>query len=519
MRDDTGALQALVEEFVHADSRTERQSLMEPLIFQWTGQTGEYAHHYQSPMDTRKIGALESFYGYNVDKPNGSGQQYAELYEGVFNDLVDTIYFQLAARTHLYSFFKTIDWQENPDTGTWEGDFSAAIKPLAALVEQHPDSAQDLIDDIRQALHGVNVYNDINTLRFDESLIDVVEILDSSDFSESTLNLLKGIAFLGTDEADTLTTTPDRPYLYGLDGDDTLSGLDGNDVLDGGKGNDVLNDGYGSDRIIFNLGDGQDTLNHYDKYSYYSYTDTVVFGEGIALADITRDRIDNHLILRVSDTGDQLTISDWFDSTRHQIDAFELADATTYSANQFLASVQDISGNNTLMGDAGDNVLYGGGGGDTLIGEDGNDILIGGEGSDRYVFTAGSGEDQILDFTLDEGTIPDVDTAYFSTGIEAHELWLSQDGDDLKITRLQSNDNDTTYTLTADEVLVRDWYVSENHELDVIATDTGMLSNEKIDQLVNALSTYELPAATGDALTQEMQTALQQAVVESWVSS
>jgi hypothetical protein len=96
-RDETGELKKLVGQFVNAETRAERQALMEPIIFAWTGQEGDYRKHYQSPVDARKIGALESFYGYEVDNPRGSGQQYARMYDGYFDNLVNTVFYQMAA--------------------------------------------------------------------------------------------------------------------------------------------------------------------------------------------------------------------------------------------------------------------------------------------------------------------------------------------------------------------------------------------------------------------------------------
>ncbi|WP_445306621.1 calcium-binding protein [Microcoleus vaginatus] len=59
-------------------------------------------------------------------------------------------------------------------------------------------------------------------------------------------------------------------------------------------------------------------------------------------------------------------------------------------------------GSDKLCGDEGNDTLYGGKGDDCLIGGLGNDILSGGIGRDRFVLTAGSGPDQITDFTKGE---------------------------------------------------------------------------------------------------------------------
>jgi hypothetical protein len=53
----------------------------------------------------------------------------------------------------------------------------------------------------------------------------------------------------------------------------------------------------------------------------------------------------------------------------------------------------------TLYGRAGNDLLEAGPNNDTLIGGRGNDTLEGGAGVDHFVFTAGDGQDEILDFT------------------------------------------------------------------------------------------------------------------------
>ncbi|HEX2117407.1 MAG TPA: M10 family metallopeptidase C-terminal domain-containing protein [Alphaproteobacteria bacterium] len=55
-------------------------------------------------------------------------------------------------------------------------------------------------------------------------------------------------------------------------------------------------------------------------------------------------------------------------------------------------------GDDTLNGEAGDDFLFGEAGADTLVGGSGNDALAGGLGANVFVFGAGSGFDDILDF-------------------------------------------------------------------------------------------------------------------------
>jgi Ca2+-binding RTX toxin-like protein len=74
----------------------------------------------------------------------------------------------------------------------------------------------------------------------------------------------------GTAANDVLTGGFGSDKLYGLGGNDVLNGGDGNDSLYGGDGNDILAGGTGSDYLeggtgndvyVWNLGDGDDTIN------------------------------------------------------------------------------------------------------------------------------------------------------------------------------------------------------------------------------------------------------------------
>ena len=87
--------------------------------------------------------------------------------------------------------------------------------------------------------------------------------------------------------------------------------------------------------------------------------------------------------------------------------------------------------NDTLLGNNGDDILFGNLGNDLLNGSDGNDFLsggfeddslIGGLGSDRFLLSANSGIDTILDF--EDGT----DLLTLANGITFSQLAISQSG-------------------------------------------------------------------------------------------
>jgi Ca2+-binding RTX toxin-like protein len=222
--------------------------------------------------------------------------------------------------------------------------------------------------------------------------IDRVEFADGTVWDAA---FLSAAPISGSEQDDYLQAwVGENTSLQGLGGDDTLYGNDGNDILAGGVGNDYLNGNAGNDTYLFNLGGGQDTI------SDYHYTagdvDTIRFGAGIAVSDVTFGRSGYDLVLSINGTTDQLAIQNWGYGNDYRIDRVEFADGTVWDAAQLqtFASTAPVSGteeSNSLQAWAGENAtLQGLGGDDALYGNDGNDILDGGAGSDYLSGSTGN---------------------------------------------------------------------------------------------------------------------------------
>jgi Ca2+-binding RTX toxin-like protein len=150
-------------------------------------------------------------------------------------------------------------------------------------------------------------------------------------------------------------------FVFGGDGDDTLTGGGGNDTLTGGAGNDIyLFDAgmaLGLDTID-EAGGGTDTLD-------FSAT---TLGVVINLSVSTTQHVNLNLTLALS-----------AGNTIENVAGGAGNDALT--GNNL---------NNVLIGGGGDDTLTGGLAGDTLDGGAGDDRLVGGAGNDTYRFDADS---------------------------------------------------------------------------------------------------------------------------------
>ena len=126
-------------------------------------------------------------------------------------------------------------------------------------------SLADLILDLGSGFDAFNSNNIVVVGTGGANTFDLTGI--TAYVNSATFSLLEGNdTFLGSNLAE---------FVYGGDGDDTLSGNGGNDILIGDAGNDVLNGGAGDDMLFG--GGGNNT------YSGGTGSDTVYFnGEEVS---------------------------------------------------------------------------------------------------------------------------------------------------------------------------------------------------------------------------------------------
>lgn len=232
--------------------------------------------------------------------------------------------------------------------------------------------------------------------------------------------------------------------LYGEDGDDVIRGGYGNDLLVGGKGNDLIYGDRGTDIFLYNPGDGIDTIWESNDSEV---NDTIRFGAGITLSDLTFTRLNNNdlsIAVNLSGNEGEIVIKDQFSTSGSDgsVEILEFDDTSTFdllSLNHTLTgtaagetlygvreggnindSIYGMGGNDTIRGYSGEDDLYGGAGNDIIYGGDGDDIIEGGagadtlrgeNGADRFVFGLDALDgtaDTIVGFSLAQGDMLDV---------------------------------------------------------------------------------------------------------------
>jgi Ca2+-binding RTX toxin-like protein len=140
------------------------------------------------------------------------------------------------------------------------------------------------------------------------------------------------------------------------------------------------------------------------------------------------------------------------------------------------------TGNDYISGGNGRDILHGGQGDDQLQGGLGRDTLIGGRGSDTYIFSKLDGQDIIRNYDADPNN---VDTLQFAD-LTHDELWFSRQRGDLVIDVIG----------TDDKVTIKNWYLSDDFQLDAVETSDLVLQNDQVNQLVNAMAQFDAPSAS-----------------------
>ncbi len=158
---------------------------------------------------------------------------------------------------------------------------------------------------------------------------------------------------VGGAQNDVISSGNGWDFLDGGDGNDALYSGGGNDILRGGPRGDLLVGGAGNDTYVFNRGDGPDVvIDDYRSLQWVSDNpgslgstgsyrqvqadagrDTLAFGPGIAVSDITIVLAGGTLTVTVKDPAnpdalDRIAMQDWT-NPMNRIETFVFADGTT----------------------------------------------------------------------------------------------------------------------------------------------------------------------------------------------
>lgn len=539
VNDENGQLKALVEQFLQAGNVAERSSVLESILFQWVGETGDYEQHYESLIDRRKIHTLEAFYGYELPDPRGAGWQYAELYERLFQQFSNTMYSQLVGQTHLQNYYETIVHTSGGQDETIINFDALTEKLLYDLGDLTETDSQDLLTELYLMIDGLNPYEGTSfsnnegqsITAFKQQVRDYIgtDVIDAlfegylgkidQDLeaklrlsADRLLNFAAGLTIYD----DQAVGTSGDDWLNGLLGDDEIDAGAGDDTIVGGLGDDRLKGGLGNDQYVYNIGDGNDSIyndssdNAADSILIHGIIKSELIlnkqGDDLLIrfknmdgsirveGQFTNEGVNNHHVQEiVLDDGSKIdTRVDTFNSVNQDI----TKDADVYHATLNNDTINTLGGDDALFGKGGDDSLSGGAGNDRIYGDEGNDVidggddhdfLFGGDGDD--VLIGGTGNDILrgnegndrFKFNLGDGidAISDSvgnNTVELGEGITASDLVGSRSGNDL-ILDFVGNSND--------QITLSEFFNGINYSQNwsLALSDGSQLSSDQLAQL------------------------------------
>ncbi|MEW6740894.1 MAG: calcium-binding protein [Nitrospirota bacterium] len=496
-------LKGLIEQFIATTDTAARSSLMDQILFKWTGSDGIDPNSRGGSIDARKLAVLEKFFGqpfvsqYGVNPIPESAILLKEAYRG----LSEMMYSQLMAQTHLKPLYEKITYTWDDATQSVKTDMSAVIADLQNSLTTDAEQGKQLLGEFSRTIRGFGAQEMMNYLNFRETFINIDPelgwIIDSAGLPIIDLNVeghnryphfegitdaeaIKGsVTWLGgalngslgndviygTTISEFLINESGNATLVAGGADDTILAGAGDDILDGGSGNDMLFGEAGNDTYIFRVGSGQDTIIDSDPTA--GNTDKIWLGSNLTPDDITLRRIVNDLVVRINDTTDKLTVRGFFknDSPLNRIEQIQFMDGTIWDVNEMYnrvalsSNIDDViygsPNNDTLRGFDGDDTIYGQGGNDVLYGDSGLDKLYGGAGEDildggtgNDTLDGGTGNDTYIfgrgsgqDIISDNDATPDnIDTILFDSSIQPSAVSLRRNGEDLILKIADSTD-------------------------------------------------------------------------------
>jgi Ca2+-binding RTX toxin-like protein len=232
--------------------------------------------------------------------------------------------------------------------------------------------------------------------------------------------------------------------MLGNSANNVLSGGAGDDVLDGAAGNDVMSGGTGND----------------------------VYVVGVA----------TDVVSEASDEGSDTVRSSVTRTLGANVENLVLLGTTAINGAGNAAS-------NSLTGNSAGNTLSAGDGADTLDGGAGNDTLAGGAGADSYLFGRGHGTDTIVE---NDAATAISDSVVFGVGIVQADTVYRHIGNDLEV----------SIANTTDKLLVKDWYLGAQYQVEVFRyADGATVTSAQVAGLISAMAGFGGSSALANAGT------------------
>lgn len=120
------------------------------------------------------------------------------------------------------------------------------------------------------------------------------------------------------------------------------------------------------------------------------------------------------------------------------------------------------------------------------------------------MFGRGDGQDRI---TENDNTAGNTDMLQFAAGVAADQLWFRRVGSNLEVSIIGTDDKST----------ISNWYSGNSYHVEQFKTADGkVLTDTRVQALVEAMAAFSPPAAGQTTLPANYQTALTPVLAANW---
>ncbi len=359
-----------------------------------------------------------------------------------------------------------------------------------------------------------NYYAELGYIQYDNGLMLTADIIrtmlvSGTEGDDTISGFVRPDVIEGMGGNDILYGREGNDFVFGNEGDDFVYGEQGDDRLGGGPGSDFLEGGPGDDTYYYNLEDGNDIINNFEEDSFgQDRNDVIAFGEGISSSDVSLSQEGGDLVITVLPTGNTVTVpyhfTDIEGGTKAAISRITFQDAVSWSTQDIsdIIATGEASSANNIVGTDEDDALFGTEEDNVLVGGLGDDWMFGGEGNDEYRYSAGDGNDEIINMF----TLPEDQNSLVIDGIAPADIWFQMDEVHLIIGVVGSDDS----------VLVYAWANDENNQLDTIVANGQTITRLEIIELINLMAAYTSPIGAGNSMAQATADAILPEISARW---
>ena len=351
MRDESGELKQLVENFIAANDETNRKELLRQILYKWTGANKVTVASGGNHYDGQKLHVIEQFVGKEFKGVNNDGHPNiwaAAFLNDCYTRIADYVYYNLMVQSYdnFKKLYNLLELEYDFESNKVVCNFDKVIEYIDNELAKDETMGIGKLLETTQIIKALGVDKKEGYEKYFEHFNSL-----KKEYGE-ILKAIDKLTINGTDEADVIegTTGADAVFAGGGDdniktrqGDDLVYGGDGNDTIDTCEGDDVIYAGAGDDSILG--GKGNNIIYGEDG------NDTIVGGNG----------------------NDTIYGGDGDDSIK---------------SGRGYDIIYGGLGNDTIKLDQGNATVYGGEGNDDIVVANGINLIDGGDGNDTITVNA-----------------------------------------------------------------------------------------------------------------------------------